>query len=286
MKYQNIIAVAFLALLLFWSIGSAEASELRVHFIAVGHGDAIFVELDGNAVALVDAGPASTGEIMLDYLHQQGIHRIPHVFATHDHQDHIGSLPLILDSLQVDTIHVTGMVDTWEPAATLTRYLQTGKWHVDTTDVGDIYARQRDFRIEVLSPLRAETAGREVDCNENSLVLSITHGDIHLLLASDINKVRQDWLLEKSGARLQSQVLKIPHHGSSAGYNEAFIRAVDPKIAIISVGPNDLGYPSDETLQKLKEQIPIVLRTDEQGTIVLHSDGHKVRVETALEVKP
>ena len=193
---------------------------------------------------------------------------------------------MILDSLQVDTIHVTGMVDTWEPAATLTHYLQTNKWQVDTTAVGNLYARQGDFQIEVLSPPRAETAAREVNCNDNSLVLQITHGDIHLLLAADILKERQKWMMEQYGSRLQSQVLKVPHHGSKAGYSEAFIRTVNPKIAIISIGPNDWGYPSLETVQKLKDQIPTVLRTDEAGTVVLRSDGREVTIETPEQVKP
>jgi competence protein ComEC len=286
MKYRMIIPCLAWAILLFGTVGAAPASVLRVHFIAVGHGDAILVELEGRAVALVDAGSASASKTVLDYLLQHGVRRLPHVFATHDHQDHIGGLPLILDSLQVDTIHVTGMVDTWEPAATLTRYLQTGNWQVDTTEVGNIYARQGDFQIEVLSPPRTETAGLEVDCNENSLVLRITHGQVHLLLTSDIGKERQQWMIEQYGSRLQSQVLKVPHHGSKAGYNEAFIRAVNPKIALISIGPNDWGYPSPETVQKLKGQIPLVLRTDEAGTIVMRSDGHDVTVETLAQVKP
>lgn len=265
---------------------AAMASVVQVHFIAVGHGDAILIELDGKALALVDAGQAKAGDSLLAYLRGRGITRIPHLFATHTHPDHVGSMCMILDSLRVGTVHVTGMVDTWGPAADLTEHLQTGRWAIDTTDVGEVPIRKGDFKIEVLSPPADETAGKTGDLNANSMVLLLTHGKVRILLAADIDQNRQEWLVKRFGSRLESAALKVPHHGSGGGYSEAFVQTVKPTFAVISVGPNGWGYPSTETIRKLNEEVAVVLRTDEVGTIILQSDGSKAAVISPYEIRP
>jgi competence protein ComEC len=277
--------VPAIVLLLFFADGS-EGSVVRIHFISVGHGDAILIELDDRALALVDVGSVQSGSKLLEYLRKNEVRHIPHLFATHNHPDHIGAIPLILGSLQVDTIHVTGMVDDWEEALAFTNYLQTGRWAVDTTDIGEVFFWGENLQIEVLSPPGIETAGKTVDNNNNSLVLAIKHGQVCVLLTADIGQSRENWLIERYGLRLRSKALKAPHHGSHAGNSQPFLEMVKPEVAVICIGPNDWGYPSDETVRRLENNCPIVLRTDRDGDVVIQSDGDNITVISPAETEP
>ncbi|MFH1861250.1 MAG: MBL fold metallo-hydrolase [bacterium] len=274
-KFQlSLLSCAILIAALTWTA----RANLRLHFIAVGHGDAILIEEDGRGMALVDAGLPQAGGIVLDYLRTQSIHRLEHLFVTHTHDDHVGGVPLILDSLEVGVIHHTGMVDNHERAALFTRYLQRGNWQVDTVNVGDVPVEDDRLRLEVLSPERSQVAGRRADPNPNSLVLLLTYGAVKVLLAADIDSEREQWLIEKYGSKLKCQVLKAAHHASDNGNCLKFLQTVQPQVMVVCVGPSQWGYPSPQTMERLRANCPEVFRTDEVGTVVLESDGKRVVV--------
>ncbi|RJP79698.1 MAG: MBL fold metallo-hydrolase [Candidatus Zixiibacteriota bacterium] len=268
------VAVLLAALL---GICPAQGLDLRVHFIAVGHGDAILIEGGGRGLALVDAGKPEAGSVVLDYLRSLGLDRLEHLFVTHTHPDHLGGVLLLLDSLQVGTVHHTGMTDVGDLYPAFNQRLAVGPWAVDTVDAGrHIALEAEEVSLEVLHPEREETAGREVPPNPHSMVLLLRHGQVQVLLAADIDKKVEHELIERYGDRLRSQGLKVPHHGSGAGSSARFLETVRPEIAVVCVGPNTWGYPSGKTLKRLKEHCPAVLRTDEDGTVILHSDGRQL----------
>ncbi|MCX6639414.1 MAG: MBL fold metallo-hydrolase [bacterium] len=260
--------------------------EVRFHFIDVGHGDAILIEQEGLGLALVDAGKPEAGPIVLRYLDSLKISSLDHVFLTHNHDDHIGGVPLILDSVDVGTVHVTGASDDWPTAAKMTTYLQSGRWIVDTTEVGEAILLSDDLLIQVLSPQRAEVAGKSVDSNLYSMVLMVTHHQIKVLLAADINHSRETWLVQQYGKNLESNLLKVPHHASAKSCSAEFLKIVHPEIAIICIGPNNWGYPSDEMIMRLKQNCATVLRTDEYGSVALSSDGQRLNVIKPEVSKP
>ncbi len=259
---------------------AASASELRLHFIAVGHGDAILIEQDQSAIALVDAGPPGCAMAVLSYL--RGLHHdsLEHLFITHTHDDHIGGVPLLLDSMDISRIHLTGMIEKREAVELLNQRLQTHSWLVDTLGAGDVPVQSSDLKIEVLSPLRAEAANREVDPNGHSMVLLVQHDSVRILLTADIDRDRENWLVRHYGPRLRSQAMKASHHASPSGNSAEFLRIVDPDIIIVMVGPSQWGYPSSETMERLHAFCPTVLRTDSVGTVVLRSDGKTIQIMT------
>jgi beta-lactamase superfamily II metal-dependent hydrolase len=157
---------------------------------------------------------------------------------------------------------------------------------VDTTDVGEMPVQFENLSIEVLSPLQVETADRKVDPNANSMVLLVTHGEVKFLLAADVDSRREQWLIRMHGAKLRSSVLKAAHHASDAGNSEEFLRQVQPEAVIVSTGPSEYGYPSQRTLQRLHRYCPTVLRTDEDGTIIISSDGKNISISTSQEQNP
>jgi len=284
MKSFTNIFLLISSLLLAWC--DLSAADLRLHFIAVGHGDAILIEADGRGIALVDAGLPEAGWVLLEYLRTLGIKRLEHLFVTHTHDDHIGGVPIILDSLEVGIIHHTGMISDWETALTFDRYIKSGKWLLDTVDVGDIPISLGDLTVEILNPQKEETAGRRVDPNPNSMVLMVTHGEVKILLTADIDRKREKKLIRQFGPHLRSNAMKASHHASGSGNGKEFLEAVQPEVIVVTVGPNKWGYPAERTMKRLRKFCPRVLRTDEVGTVILTSDGKSVTVSTPGSTEP
>jgi competence protein ComEC len=272
--------------ILLQAASAVSSAALRVHFIAVGHGDAILIEEDGTGVALIDAGKAQYGSVVLSYLQSLGIDSLAHLFVTHNHEDHVGGIPLILDSLYVGTVHHTGMVHDWESARVFQCYMDTQKWRESVVDVGDIPVSEGNLQIEVLSPHKSEVVGKAVDANRYSMALMLSYGDVKILLPADIDKKRESWLLKQYGDGLRCQAMKASHHASKFGNIDKFLSAVDPDIVVVCVGPNDWGYPSAKTLQRLSRYCPNVLRTDHDGTVVLETDGEHLDLVRPEALKP
>jgi len=283
---RKVLLFTLLAVAFFWSCDSVCAAIVRFHFINVGHGDAILIEREGIGVALIDAGKPEAGPLILDYIRGLGIERIDRLFVTHNHKDHIGGVPIILDSLDVGIVYHTGMVHDWEEAQAFRQYLDTGKWPEEILGAGDVPLKDGDLEIEVLSPLREETEGKAADPNPNSMVLLVKHGSVRVLLPADIYQEREKWLIGQYGSRLKCNALKASHHGSRAGNCKDFLKVVQPDVIVVSVGPNDWGYPSKKTMKRLQKYCSRVLRTDRDGTVILESDGHTLKIVEAENIAP
>ncbi len=284
MKKINIALGVISALLI--ASTSGPAADVRLHFIAVGHGDAILIEQVGRGCALVDAGYPEAGAKVVNYIRSLGTEQVDHLFATHTHDDHIGGLPTVLDSLKVGVIHHTGMLDDRESARRFNCYLESGKWAIDTVDCGEIIALSNELKIEVLSPMKAETAGKSVSPNASSMVLLVEHREVQILLTADIDAEHEKWLIQRYGDKLKSQVLKAAHHASETGNCAEFLEVVRPEIIVVMVGPSKWGYPAETTMQRLKAHCSKVLRTDEVGSVILESDGRSVKIISPGEGEP
>jgi competence protein ComEC len=132
-------------------------------------------------------------------------------------------------------------------------------------------------RMQVFHPPSELLRGTGSDVNNNSVVLKVTMGRASLLLTGDIEEEGERALLA-SGQPLESLVLKVPHHGSATSLSPRFLREVSPQLVIISVGENNFGHPASETLAKLSSLT--ALRTDEEGTIEVMTDGERYWILT------
>jgi competence protein ComEC len=133
--------------------------------------------------------------------------------------------------------------------------------------------------LEVLHPGPDSVTADDDDTNNDSIVMRLIYEDVAVLLPGDIEAEVEKELV-RSGTYLRSTVLKVPHHGSNTSSCQAFLDAVSPQAAVISVGAdNDYRLPSGETMMRLGE-IPLVYRTDENGTVSITSDGHRLWIET------
>lgn len=110
--------------------------------------------------------------------------------------------------------------------------------------------------------------------NDQSLVVRIDYGDASFLFTGDMEYAAESSLLQ-SGCALDADVLKVAHHGSQSSSSMAFLRAVSPRVSVISVGEgNAYGHPGDAALQRLRETGTRIMRTDQLGTVTVSTDGH------------
>lgn len=245
--------------------GAPGASVLKVRFIDVGQGDCALISCDGQWL-LIDAGPPAASSTVYSVLQRLGIERLDYIVSTHPDADHAGGLAGALEAVPCGTFFapVTDS-DTRTWRAVLDRLDRRGV-ALTTPEPGDGFSLGA-AHVAFLGPLRAAP-----DDNNNSLVLRIDHGDDSFLFTGDAERAEESDLLS-SGADLKVDVLKVGHHGSAGASSPAFLAAVAPRYAVISVGDNSYGHPTEEVLSRLAAQGAEVLRTDQGGDILATSTG-------------
>ena len=249
----------------------------RVHFLDVGQGDSILIEVGGQTM-LIDAAEADQAENINAYLEAQGIQKLDYVLGTHPHADHIGGLKSVIEHFEVGQIYLPKVAHTTSTYQGLLKAIQNKGQKVHTAKAGVTVCQGEGYKAEILSP-QQETYE---DVNNASIVLKLTVGDTAFLFTGDAEAS-----VEKELDNVRADVLKVGHHGSRTSSSVTFLQRVQPKIAVISCGrDNDYGHPHEETMQALADAGATVYRTDRNGTIVCSSDGTTVTVTTQIQTTP
>ncbi len=246
---------------------------VTIHYIDVGQGDAVFVELPKHRAMLIDAGPASRGGDVVAYIQALGYTQIDYLIGTHPHEDHIGGLPDVLDAFTVVDFYMPRVVHTTKTFENVLDAAEENGLKIQTAKAGVVLLEEDLLKAELLSPVRDDYE----DLNDWSAVCRLTYDETHFLFMGDAEALAES---EIQGD-VSADVLKVGHHGSSTSTSEAFLERVNPSYAVISAGAdNSYGHPHAETLEKLKAQGCKVCRTDTDGTIVVTSNGQRFMVET------
>lgn len=269
------IARCFLAGLLCLLIPVLASAELKVHFIDVGQGDAILVQCDGQTL-LVDAGPVEAGSIVNAYLTDAlAVDSIDFVIATHAHDDHLAGMPDALRGLTVSHIFSSPVISSSYWFGTVLPVLNQDGLEVSFPAPLDC------FQLGGAVVAFINTLPAAENPNDLSLAVRIEYGENAVLLSADIEAEAETYMLE-SGVSLKADILKVAHHGGNTSTTEAFVRAVSPKIAVISVGKgNTHNHPHMEPLRTLKKYNATIYRTDQSGTIVATGDGTAWSIEVS-----
>ena len=284
-----LLVLAVAAALLWLHIWRGTQQALVVTFLDVGQGDATLIRapsgrsvlIDGGGRAGTSAGASHVGtRILLPALLASGVRRLDAVVLTHAHDDHVGGLPDVLEQVPVGMILDPQMK---HPTASYRNFTQTAEKNripVKRAVAGQALNLGGGAVAHVLHPGPQRLVGTSDDLNNNSVVIRLTHGRISFLLPGDLDAEGEEFLLAHTGD-LASTVLKVPHHGSDAGTTMAFLRAVKPAVAVISVGRgNPFDLPDPDTLERLKVAGARILRTDVDGAVTITTNGETWQVST------
>jgi competence protein ComEC len=269
--------LAVAAAIAWWAALDGNDGRLTVSVLDVGQGDAILIQTPDGRNVLIDGG--ASGQAVTSALGEElpfWERTIDLVVLTHPQEDHLAGLIDVLERYDVRQVLATPVEADTALYREWRSLIREDAIPYHEARVGEAVDLGDGAALRVLGP-RAEAVASG-DVNDTSLVLRLEWRQASFLLAGDIEAVGERALLA-SHADVQSTVLKVAHHGSQTSSSPAFVSAVRPAVAVVSVGANNpFGHPSPAVLERLDGSL--VLRTDERGTVRLSTDGEHVRVET------
>ncbi|SET71856.1 Metal-dependent hydrolase, beta-lactamase superfamily II [Oceanobacillus limi] len=269
MRIMKRIIASCVALFLLTGMTSTDQKfdEMSVHFINVGQGDSIFIQTPNGQHILVDGGPPKAGKKIVKYLEEQGIKDIDLMIATHPDKDHIGGLPRVMKDIDTTKIIDSGKLHTTQ---TYARYLnQIRKEKIPMKIAKENEKIKIDPLIDI-TILNAYKKGK--NNNESSLALKISYDEIDFLLLSDIEKEQEKKLIEKYD--VQSEIIKVAHHGSKTSSSLEFLKEVNPQVALLTYSrTNDYGHPVNRVIENLYDINAHIYSTAVFGDIVIRTEG-------------
>jgi competence protein ComEC len=249
---------------------------LRVEFFDVGQGDAEFIETPRKQQVLIDGGPDMSVLEKLGKAIPFYDRYIDLVILTHPEADHINGLIEVLKRYDVGAVITAGIIRDTQEYKKWINLLQEKNIPVFIAKVGGIIDLGNNININILYPFE-DLAGKKIpDTNNSSVVSKLVYGDFEVLFTGDIEKSTENKLVS-AGINLNSDILKIAHHGSKTSTTEGFLKAVDALLAIIEVGGNNqYGHPHKEVLERLRNID--ILQTGIDGDIKILSDGLSFKI--------
>ncbi|PLR76561.1 MBL fold metallo-hydrolase [Bacillus sp. V3-13] len=255
---------------------SGKLPELKVHYIDVGQADSTLLQYSDSGndyTILIDAGNFNRTDV-IDYLNSLGVNRIDIAIGTHPDADHIGQLDEIVTSFDVGEVWLSGNTSTSETYQRLLAAIDSSAADYYEPRMGDQFEIGA-LRIEVLYP--KNITGKT---NEESISLRLTYGEVRFVFTGDAAAYNEQEMLD-SGMELAADILHLGHHGSSTSTSPAFLKAVNPKLAIYSAGDdNPYGHPHEEVVSLVKNAGIQLYGTDIDGTIVVSTTGTDFKIQT------
>jgi competence protein ComEC len=272
-----------IAAALWWPVFAGRSSRMEMHMIDVGQGDAIALRTPMGRWIVIDAGESwSNGDAgartVAPYLRHRG-GDVAALILTHPHSDHIGGAASLLRLMRVGAIYDGGLVYGSEAYDELLRSARAHRVAWRLARAGETLSID-GVRILFVGPDSA-TAEDARDANEASVVALVEYNGMRLLLTGDAEHAEEARILAQFGTDVRADVLKVGHHGSSTSSGDSFLDLVHPRLALVSVGAgNHYGHPSAEVMQDLRMRGIQVLRTDENGSVVVSSDGKALQIRS------
>ncbi len=262
--------------------------ELRVTFLSVGEGDAAVVRFPGARVMLIDGGGEFRGSfdpgerIVAPYLWSHKIMHVDYIALSHPDRDHFGGLIFMVRNFAPGQFWTAGTDSDDTTYGELLDAIKASGARRITCDSAAPPMNIAGVSVRCVGPLHDV---REQKHNNSSMVLRLAYGREAFLFAGDVEAKGEREMIS-SAADLGATFLKVPHHGSPTSSSPAFIRAVHPGVAIVSLGYlNRFHFPAPEVIQRYADQRIDVLRTDDDGAISVAADKDTFHLSTFRGVK-
>jgi competence protein ComEC len=261
---------------------------LRLTLIDVGQGDAILVEFPHGEVMLYDAGPktvsSDAGErTVVPFLKRNGIRAIDAAVISHAHADHFGGFAAVLREIEVRSMYESGQPSSNAWYREVLDQLEAKGIPRVRVQAGDIIEGVKNVRLYVLHPspdfVQSPGDNNHWNLNNASVVILIQYGMVRIILTGDAEMEAERYMVYIYHDFLDSEILKVGHHGSSTSSTERFIDLISPEKALISVGRlNRFRHPSNTVIDRLNDKKVSIYRTDYHGASVVETCGREVHV--------
>ena len=239
--------------------------NMLVHFIDVEQADAVAVNLPDGKILLIDSGCEEFNSTYSKYLKENVVHTqrtdyIDYLVLSHADMDHVGGTLKLLKNFDIGTVFMPKVGSSSAGYQEILTYVKT---NCNYRILGDEFTiGNDDYQIRFLKQLA------DSNTNDASQVIKLECENKSFLFTGDISSSIEDEYISMYGSELDADVLKVAHHGSKTATSQAFLNEVTPEYAVISVGYNSYGHPTDEVLNNLKNCDAEVLRTDKLGNIL------------------
>lgn len=273
------LGICAIAVYIIWFYAlSKPDGRLHIAFLDIGQGDSIYIKTPQGEDALIDGGQNDTVIRELGHVMTPGDRDLSLLVATHPDADHIGGLIPVLERFSVHEIWINGAIHTSDTYMRLFKAIDDEKKSGATVKVVTRGDRKTwgGASLLVLAPFESFEGKKPNEQNEGTIVARLVYNNFTVLLTGDLEFALEDRLVTSASDiyPLTSTVLKVGHHGSAGSTSEVFLKAVDPKFAVISVGAkNRYGHPAKRVLDLLEKYSIPIYRTDQKGRIEIVSDG-------------
>jgi competence protein ComEC len=286
-KYLKFICTVVLIMLLMAK--SLIPKPLEITFLDVGQGDSAFISTAHGRKILIDGGGKAAGSksefdigksVMVPFILDRGTKKVDIVIATHGHSDHTEGLEDILEEISIGTVIIPETDGTGFEK--IIKICKEQGITIVKCKKGDVIRLDSETVLNVLSPLPYEQDSlAQQSLNDSSLVLKLVYRKVKVLFTGD-SEIPVEQRMLQEGLDLKADIIKIGHHGSYSSTSQEFIDSVKPKFAVISLGKNNFGHPSQFVLDRLIERGISLLRTDERGAVIASSYGEGLSIKSML----
>ncbi|HHE39422.1 MAG TPA: DNA internalization-related competence protein ComEC/Rec2 [Candidatus Cloacimonetes bacterium] len=286
-KHLTFSLLSFILILIFVLTINSGNDELKVTFFDCGLGDLFLVETRLEETILIDSGPPDYtskyfGRSALPYLQENGISSLDWVIITHAHNDHYGGLDNAFINLKIRNLAVTDEFQTRIIWKHFKDKVQDENCEVITIS-DTTHLPIQGLKLKIIHP---DKAYHNENINNMSIVTRLDYKDFSVLFTGDLEQEGEKYLLEKYPEFLDTDILKICHHGSKTSSTPAFIKAVSPEYAFIPTSlKNRFNFPHETTLEKYSFLGEDLFIAGKDGALQIITDGKKAYFKTFLSNK-